>query len=178
MVEEPSMKVLLDILMPQILPAGVEPLVIPHNGKGDLAKSIPRKLRSWQSPNDKFVIVHDQDSNNCVKLKSDIKLLCENSKNECLVRIVCIELESWYFGDLKAVSLAYGKDVAHLASKRKYREPDRIVNAKGELRRLIPTYQPIDSAKKIAEHMDVNNNTSYSFNVFMRGVKSILKLLK
>ena len=176
MVEEPSMKALLDNLLLRIIP-DVDFLVIPHNGKGDLAKSIPRKLRKWPFPKDKFVIVHDQDSNDCIKLKEGLKLLCEssNSKNEYLIRIVCVELEAWYFGDLKAVSLAYGKDLNQYAVKRKFREPDKIVNAKEELRRLVPTYQPIDGAKKISAFMDVENNTSYSFNIFVNGVKGIVK---
>jgi len=175
MVEEPSMKALLEVILPQILPIDIELLIIPHSGKSDLAKSIPRKLRIWHRPDDKFVIVHDQDSNDCVKLKSDLISLCKSGKNEYLVRIVCIELESWYFGDLKAVSLAYGKNVSQFARKRKYREPDKIVNAKDELRRLIPTYQPLEGAKKIAAFMEVDNNTSHSFNTFVRGVKMICR---
>lgn len=171
MVEERSMKELLEAILPKILPKGIESLIIPHSGKSDLQKSLPIKLRGWQSTSDKFIIVHDQDSNDCKKLKADLVSLCENSKNECLIRIVCVELESWYFGDLKAVSSAYGKDVVPYALKRKYREPDKIMNAKDELRRLIPTYQPIDGAKKIAVHMDISNNTSKSFKVFVNGVR-------
>ena len=174
MVEEPSMKALLEILLPQILPENVKSLIIPHSGKSDLKKSIPIKLRAWQSLSDKFVIVHDQDSNDCKQLKNDIVSLCVKSRNECLVRIVCIELEAWYFGDLKAVSSAYGKDISQFAMKSKYREPDGIVNAKEEFRKLIPTYQPIEGAKKIAAYMDISRNTSYSFNVFVGGAKSML----
>ena len=112
MVEEPSMKALLEILLPRILPDNVEPLIISHSGKSDLKKSIPIKLRAWQSLDDKFIILHDQDSNDCMQLKADLLSLCKNSRNQCIVRIVCIELEAWYFGDLKAVSLAYGKDIS------------------------------------------------------------------
>ena len=174
MVEEPSMKAFLQIILPQMLPENVESLIISHSGKSDLRKSIPIKLRAWQFPSDRFVIVHDQDSNDCKQLKDDLVSLCENSRNTCLVRIVCIELEAWYFGDLQAVSSAYGKDIASFAMKRKFREPDSIVNAKNELRKLIPTYQPIEGAKKIAVCMDIRNNTSRSFNVFVDGVKNML----
>jgi hypothetical protein len=174
MVEERSMKELLEILLPKIVPDGLEvPLIIPHNGKSDLAKSIPRKLRSWQNPNDRFIIVHDQDSSNCMQLKADLLSLCENSRNDCLIRIVCDELESWYFGDLTAVSLAYGKDYTQLAAKRKYRAPDKLKNAKQELRKIIPTYQPIDGARRIAIHMDLDSNTSPSFKVFVSGVRKM-----
>ena len=155
MVEEPSMKELLEVMLPKILPDNFEtPIIIPHSGKSDLAKSIPIKLRSWQNPKDKFIIVHDQDSSDCIKLKADLLSLCKNSRNNCLIRIVCNELESWYFGDLNAVSLAYGEDYVLLSNKRKYRVPDKLKNAKEELRKLIPAYQPISGAKKIAVHMD------------------------
>jgi len=43
------------------------------------------------------------------------KSLYENSKNECLVRIICIELESWCFGDLKAVSSQKHKNCDKMA---------------------------------------------------------------
>jgi hypothetical protein len=174
LVEERSMKELLDILLPKILPEGMEqPLVIPHNGKSDLEASIPKKLRAWQNPNDKFVIVRDQDSSDCKKLKEDLLMLCKNSRNECLIRIVCKMLESWYFGDLKAVSVAYGKDFTMLSNKKKFREPDKIADAKKEIRKLIPYHQQIKGAKLIASHMDVLVNTSKSFNVFIDGVKKI-----
>ena len=174
MVEERSMKEMLEGILPKILPEDYErPLIIPHNGKHDLTKSIPIKLRAWQKSNDKFIIVHDQDNNDCIQLKSELISLCDKSRNEHLIRIVCTELESWYFGDLKAVSLAYEKDYTPLAAKRKYRTPDIIKNAKIELRKIIPAYQPIDGAKRISMYMDVNNNTSHSFNVFVNGVKKL-----
>ena len=93
-----------------------------------------------------------------------------------MVRIVCDELESWYFGDLKAVSCAYGKDFTPLAVKRKYRIPDKVANAKEEFNKLIPVHQPINGAKKIAKNMDINNNTSHSFNVFIKGIKKMCSL--
>jgi len=174
MVEEPSMKKLLEIILPKIIPDSFEePLIIPHNGKSDLEKSIPIKLKAWQNPNDKFIIVHDQDSSDCIQLKKELQSLCKHSRNEYLIRIVCDELESWYLGDLKAVSLAYGKDCTPFAAKRKYRLPDNLKNAKQELRKIISTYQPIDGAKKIAVKMDVNNNKSQSFNTFVSGVKEM-----
>ena len=45
--------------------------------------------------------------------------------NDVLIRIACTELESWYFGDLTAVSMAYGKDFTSFSAKSKYRIPDK-----------------------------------------------------
>ena len=173
MVEERSMKELLNVILPKILPGDVETLIIKHDGKSDLQASIPRKLRAWPFPSDKFIIVHDQDSNDCKRLKNDLISLCENSGYEYLIRIVCVELESWYFGDLRAVSRAYGEGYAKLSAKRKYREPDKLANAKEELRKLVPTYQPVFGAEKIAPYMDVDRNISHSFNIFVNGVRKM-----
>jgi len=173
MVEEPSMKELLSILLPQILPSGIESLIIPHRGKGDLQKSIPRKLRAWTFAEDRFIIVHDKDNRDCIQLKAELRSLCDGYGREYLIRIVCCELESWYFGDLKAVSNAYGKDYTDLIARKKYREPDKLENAKEVFRKLIVTYQPISGARKIGEYMDVDNNKSHSFNVFVNGVKKM-----
>lgn len=174
MVEERSMKELLLAVLPKFLPEGFDkPLIIAHNGKSDLHKSIPRKLQAWPNKDDKFIIVQDKDSNDCLRLKAELLSLCQNSRNDCLIRIACTELESWYLGDLEAVSRAYGKDYTKLAAKRKYREPDKLGNAKEELRKLILDYQQVDGAKKISAYMDIDNNTSSSFNVFIDGVKKI-----
>jgi len=171
MVEERSMKELLTIVLPKVLPPEYEePLILPHSGKRDLEKSIPIKLRAWTHPEDKFIILHDQDGCDCIELKTKLLSLCKDSKNDCLVRIVCDELEAWYFGDLTAVSNAYGKDLTPLSRKRKYRSPDDISNVKEELRKIVPDYQPIDGAKKISEKMDIRNNSSRSFNTFISGV--------
>ena len=173
LLEEGSMKEVLDILLPRILPAGVSFKTIPHSGKSDLQQSIPRKLKVWRQPDVKFVIVQDQDSGDCVTIKTFLKELSEPYGRKVLIRIACRELEAWYFGDLNAVSLAYGKDVRPLALKSKYREPDRIGNPKEELRKLFPKHQQLDGARRIAVHMDVEHNSSTSFQYFVSGVKKL-----
>lgn len=173
MVEESSMKELLLLLLPKIIPVGVDTLILSHSGKSDLQASIPKKLKSWTFPEDKFVIVHDQDRSDCIKLKEKLISLCTESKNEYLIRISCRELEAWYFGDLEAVSKAYGKDYTKNSQKQKYRNPDKIGNAKEELCKLIPKHQQILGAQLIGPHMKVEKNTSHSFQVFISGIKRI-----
>lgn len=171
LLEERSMKEVLDVLLPQILPEGVMFKTIPHSGKSDLQQSIPKKLKAWNTPDTRFIIVQDQDSANCVDLKKHLLELAEPSGREVLVRIACKELESWYFGDLNAVSQAYGKDVRGLARKKKYRFPDQIGNSKKELQQLFPKHQQIDGARKISKYMLIEENTSQSFRCFVDGVK-------
>ena len=55
------------------------------------------------------MILHDQDTMNCIELKQNILKLCSESKRPVLVRIACQELEAWYFGDLEAVAKAYNR---------------------------------------------------------------------
>ena len=111
LLEEPSMKILLDGLLPRLLPGWIEGQhfqCVKHEGKSDLDRSIPRKLSAWRIPGDRFVIVRDNDSADCIKMKARLQALCElNGRPETLVRLVCQELESWYVGDLQALALAF-----------------------------------------------------------------------
>ena len=56
LLEERSMKVLLDGLLPRLFP-DVAFLCVPHEGKQDLEKSLPRKLRAWREPGVRFVVL-------------------------------------------------------------------------------------------------------------------------
>lgn len=60
MLEEYSMKVLLEGLLPRLFP-DLAFLCVPHDGKGDLEKSLPKKLRAWREPGVRFVVVRDND---------------------------------------------------------------------------------------------------------------------
>ena len=173
MLEERSMEALLKGILPRILPEGVDFLTIPHDGKRDLELSLPVKLRAWNEPNVAFVVVHDQDSNDCVELKRSLQTICVMSGRQALVRIACRELEAWYWGDLAAVSEAYGMDLNHLSRKSKYRNPDSIDHPKKELKRYLPQMGQIEGAKRIAPHMNLEENTSRSFQVFLQGVKKL-----
>lgn len=167
------MKYLLDNLLSRILPSTIEFQTISHNGKRDLELSIPRKLRGWNEPGDvRFVILHDQDTKDCIALKQSILSLCEGTQRPILVRIACQEMEAWYFGDLNAVAEAYRKPhLRELQRKSKYRIPDKIPTPKEELYKLLPEHQQISGAKKVAPYMDIDRNTSVSFNQFVSGVR-------
>lgn len=176
LLEEKSMKYFLDGILPRILPEEVSYITIPHEGKSDLQKSIPKKLKGWTAKDVKFVIVQDQDSNDCRDLKQKLLSLCLQTEHEVLVRIACHELEAWYFGDLNAVSKAYGVDLNDIKRKKQYRIPDDIVNPKNELKKFLPGHQQISGAKKIAEYIDVDNNISVSFQMFVEGVRRLCEV--
>ena len=156
LLEEKSMKYLLDGILPYILPDGVRFITIPHEGKSDLQKSIPNKLQGWNMPDTKFVIVQDQDSNDCRQLKRQLEDICmPYSNKEILIRI------------------AYNKDLRVIKNKKKYRVPDDIVNPKRELQKLLPEHQQIIGAQRIAKYMNMENNTSVSFRMFVDGVRRL-----
>lgn len=180
LVEEASMAELLGGILPRMIPESVAFRCIPHEGKSDLEKSIPRKLKAWKNPEVSFVIVRDNDQGDCRSLKSRLQDLCAAGRRpESLVRIVCQHLEAWYLGDLAAVEKAYGRnDLRRLQEKSMYRDPDRQGSAKEVLRRLVPEYQQMAGARLIGEYLDVSANgpnQSKSFQVFLSGVRQLCK---
>lgn len=104
MLEEPSMAELLKVLLPKMLPHQITFQLIPHEGKHDLEKSLPRKLRAWRMPGVRFVVVRDQDGADCVVIKKRLTDLCRQAgREDTLVRIACPHLEAWFLGDLGGV---------------------------------------------------------------------------
>lgn len=178
MLEEPSMAEVLRAILPRILPLGVEHRLIVHEGKQDLERSIPRKLRGWKDPDVRFVIVRDQDAADCHAVKRRLLEICWRAERpDALVRIVCRELESWFLGDLSAVEAAYQNcKVGYHQNKAKFRNPDRLGGAKIELQRLVSEYQPLSGARAVAPHLEIERNCSHSFQVFIRGVKRLASM--
>ena len=155
LLEEPSMKVLLDILLPRLFP-GMEPGIhfqcVPHQGKSDLDNSVPRKLSAWRTPGDRFVIVRDNDNATCTDIKARYVRMCHKANRpDTLIRLVCQELESWYLGDLQALASAFSeKKLAAPALKRKFIAPDSWQKPSVELARLLPAFQKISAARSMA----------------------------
>ena len=174
-VEEPSMKEVLDVLLPKIVPEDVMFQVVTFSGRGDLESGIVRKLRYWNEPDVRFVIVEDQDDADCRQRKANLECKVAESGKPALVRIVCRELEAWYFGDLDAVGRAYEMpDISKkFSGKKGYRNPDAIVDVKQRFKTLVPEHQQITGARRIAPHMVIEKNRSGSFQAFVSGVQNL-----
>ncbi len=175
--EEPSAKEMLNGLLPKLLDANTRHRCIDFEGKQDLEKQLGKRLRNWCNPNTRFVVLRDQDNANCVAVKQQLTAICEKAgRPHSLVRIVCHELESWYLGDLQAVEAALNlRGLSKKQQKSKFRNPDRLSNAKQELKTLTNNrYQPIAGSREIGPCLSVDNNLSHSFNVFIAGVRRIL----
>ncbi len=174
LLEERSMKALLDCLLPRLMP-GIQFICVPHEGKQDLEKSIPRKLAAWREPDTRFVIVRDNDGGDCSLLKRRLTRLCvEARRPDALVRIACQELEAWYFGDPEAMSRAFGNQtLKDVGKKARYRDPDAIKKPSREILRLIPEFQKISGARRMGEQLG-RDNGSRSFRVLMNGIERLL----
>ncbi|MEQ8756760.1 MAG: DUF4276 family protein [Coleofasciculus sp. G1-WW12-02] len=182
LLEELSMRIVLEKILPDIIPEHITYKCITHQGKQDLAKSIPIKINAFKfSPSTEFVIVHDQDSHDCKELKTELKQICQTAgKSDVMIRIVCHELESWFLGDLVAVEKAYNLKPHSLSQKqnqKKFRDPDQLNYAKEELRKLLPAksaYYPGTHSKEIAKYLSLTDNKSRSFQIFCEGIKKVL----
>ena len=174
--EEPSAREMLKGLLPRILPENITPQYVVFEGKQDLEKRLPIRLRAWQHPDAKFVVMRDQDSGDCAVIKDHLKSMCESEgREDTLVRIACHELESFYLGDLNAVAQAIGpSNLGKHQQKAKYRDPDRLANPAQELKRIAPNYQKVSGSRAIGPLLDIGSNRSTSFNVLISGLQRLI----
>jgi hypothetical protein len=178
LLEEPSMKTFLEGLLPRLFPGlelGRDFLCIKHEGRSDLESSIPRKLRAWNEPDAKFIVLRDNDGGDCIQLKAHLRQLCaEGHRDDVLVRIACQELEAWYLGDLAALAEEYAVKIAASQTGRTYRDPDRIGSPASLLKRHVPGFQKGDGSRRMGQRLHPGRNQSRSFQVLVAGIASAL----
>ena len=175
LLEERSMQTFLEGLLPRLLPQ-LSFLCISREGKSDLDHKIPGLLRNWRVPGDRFVIVRDNDGGDCYELKDRLRELCRRGgREDTLIRSVCQELEGWYLGEPDALADAYGDEkLRNIGRQARYRNPEARAKPSEDLRKLIPSFQKTDSARRMAERMTREGNRSHSFAVFLSGVERLL----
>lgn len=178
LLEERSAKEMLKGLLPCLLPPGVEVKYMVFEGKQDLKRQMTRRLRGWRAPETVFVVMCDQDSSDCLDLKAELVGKCpEATRDHVIVRIICRELESWYFGDLAAVEDALNMTglVKH-QNKKKYRIPDKIGSPATELKKITnDVYQKISGSREIGTRLSPASNTSKSFQVFIDSIQGMVR---
>lgn len=197
LVEEPSSEVALQHLLPELLGGRATFQIRPFNGKADLLQSLERQLRGLSRgiPGARFVVLVDRDDDDCHELKTrletaaaSVHLATPAAATGGLVhvinRIVIEELEAWFFGDPDAVRAAYPGISHTLERKAPYRDPDAIRGGTWEaLHRVlqragyykgIRTFPKLETADRIAQHMDPTRNRSRSFQVFCAGIETLL----
>jgi len=196
MVEEPSAEVVLTNLVPKILGATANFRIHVHQGKLDLLGRLERRLKGYRSflPDDwRIVVLVDADRDDCHDLKQrivDAALragLTTKQGNlpdgfQVLSRLAIEELEAWFFGDVQALNAAYPRVSVTLNRRAKYRNPDAITGGtwealERELQRVgyfRSGLAKITAAREISQHMVPERNTSRSFQVFQRGLMSLM----
>ena len=192
--EEPSAEEALKHLLPKILLKDVSYEFHTFQGRDEMLKELPKRLKGEQwIPNDwRIVVLIDEDREDCHQLKEKLetaaheagfvtKSRASQSENFQVVnRLAIEELEAWFFGDIVALHAAYPRISENLQSKARYRNPDAIRGGtyealehlllqKNYYRGRIPKSTV---AQNIARHMEPDRNKSRSFQVFVEGLKA------
>lgn len=176
LLEERSAEVMLDGLLPRLLPFGIDYRCIVFEGKQDLEKQLVRRMRGYRAPGSRFVVLRDQDAGDCLVIKAGLKAKCDEAGHpDAIVRIACRELESWYLADLTAVERGLEESgIRRLQGKRIYRAPDGAVAPSRILARIAPCYQKISGSRAIGPYLDPENRRSCSFAHFVSAVRRIV----
>lgn len=173
LLEEPSARDLLAGILPRILPVEIESRYLVFEGKQDLERRMERALRAWARPDSRFIVLRDQDSGDCRRIKAALQSRCMDAgRPDAIVRIACRELESFFLGNWAGVAQAFGiGKLAALDGKAIYRDPDALGNPVLELRKYIPGYQKRDGARRIGHCLDLSNNRSRSLMALVAAIR-------
>ena len=181
LLEEESAKALLVGVLPRLLSpdaVDVHPQFIVFEGKQDLDRQIKLKLRGYLNKRALFIILRDQDREDCRAVKRSLARKCTQAgRPNAVVCIACRELEAFYLGDLLAVEKALG--ISGLANKQRrarYRDPDQIERPADELERITnKRYHKVAGSRAIAPHLDLDTPISRSFGYLIRSIRNALK---
>ncbi len=90
-------------------------------------------------------------------------------------------LEAWYFGDWDAVCRAYPRAPRDIPRQSRYRNPDAIPNPTRSFEQIMQRagyfktgLRKVEAAREIGPYLEAERNTSHSFQVFYRTLKTIL----
>jgi len=178
LLEEPSAMEMLKALLPKILPEDrFYYRFIVFEGKQHLEKNMERKIRLWQIPESVFLVLRDQDSGDCYRIKENLQQSVQliSPLRKILFRIACHELESFYLGDLSAVERGLQiSGISRNQEKGKFRNPDLLGNPAEELMKITrKQYQKVSGSRSISPFLNLDGtNKSHSFNVLIRGIRS------
>ncbi|MBF2058221.1 MAG: DUF4276 family protein [Cyanobacterium sp. T60_A2020_053] len=199
LVEEASLAVTLEYILPKILANFITFKIHDFRGKQELLRKLPDRLRGYKPwlPNDwKIVVLIDEDRQDCKILKQQLEDIAmeagfftkTNRKIDqdfqVLNRIVIEELESWFFGDINAICQAYPKISRYLNQKKSFREPDKMEGGTWEaLERVLKQagyhqggLEKFKAAKAISPYLNPLVNKSNSFQVFYLSLLEMTKV--
>ncbi len=181
--EEPSAKKVFEVILPKMLPENVYFRVFDHQGKQDLENAIKSTIPSISKiPGARILIARDQDSSNCKEIKRHLQEMINQVCNRpYLVRIACRELEAWFLGDMNAIKQAYPRfKPEQYATRADFKDVDLLHRPDEWLLRIIPEYSGMETLSKVANSeniapfMDLEHNSSVSFNNTISGIRKLI----
>lgn len=194
LVEEPSAEAALTALLPKIVPSVPWQLRV-FPGKQGLLRRLPARLHGYSAwapaTGTRLLVLLDRDRDDCMELKAKVSKMVVDAglavasalgtSGTVLPRIVVQELEAWFLGDAPALRNAFPRLPDGLAQRAKYRDPDGITDTSRVLESLLQQHnyhssglQKLALAHEVAPHMDVDNNSSRSFQVFRDGLRRLV----
>lgn len=199
LVEEPSAKVALDILLPRIVRGRARVAVRNFGSKPVLIGQLPVRLNAYrqriqQGEDLRIMVLVDQDQDDCKALKQRLERMAAdyglpsktrpdaNRRFVVVNRIAVNELEAWFIGDPDALRATYTK-LPPATTTGIFAQPDaRQGKASVRLRRFLRkhgvykgAYPKIEAARRIAVHLDPQRNRSRSFRHFVDGAGALLR---
>ena len=186
LVEEPSMEVALQHLLPRLLREGIRADLRQFQCKSDLLRQLPQRLAGyaqWLPETAAVLVVVDRDDDECIALKDRLDAMARaaglvprsdalpGGRFQVVNRIAIEELEAWFFGDWPAVCAAYPKMQGTLPRRAGFRDPDAIAGGTWEaLERELQRkgyfkqgLRKLELAREVASRMDPARNRSASF---------------
>ena len=182
------MEAFLGSLLPRILTVDRTYEVHAFQGKSDLLRNLPMRLRGyrrWLPADWRLVVLVDRDADDCQELKEKLESIAGESGLttrtsagggpwQVANRVVIEELEAWYFADWEAVRDAYPRLPANVDQKARYRNPDAIRGGTWEaLERIMQQHGyfrtglgKVEAARAVGKHVDAQRNRSRSFSRF------------
>ena len=110
-------------------------------------------MRSYRNTEAYFIVIRDQDSDDCRAIKARLKQFCVDAGHPTtIVRIACCELESFYLADLAAVEQGLGiTGLAKRQTHQKFRTPDRLGSPSQKLKVLTKGYYQKGSSRTLVD---------------------------
>ena len=182
--EEKSCANVMNAILPKLVPKSFRYKIHHFSGCEDLEKALECTLpKISEKPNAKILILRDQDNQKCKILKAELNELIVNTcKCPYKIRIVCTELESWFLGDMLAVSKAYTRfEPKNFSNKAKYRNVDKIVKPNKDLLKIIPEMKgyknlpKLEVSERIAPFLDLAVNKSESFQHTIKAIRNLVE---
>ncbi len=79
------------------------------------------------------------------------------------------------FPDHDALALAFGNErLRRIGRRARFRDPDSVQQPSNALKRLVPQFQKVRGARKMANFLSRERNTSTSFQVLLSGLDRLL----